>query len=172
MDCKPWPTRIILQVLPLGIKINTKAMDKKSVAAAAVTGTTLMTLFSEAVSNIKGSNYNEASILGQLLNRITPLNKKEALLAGWAGHYTVGLAFAAAYAAYLKKTNSNPTLLNGAVYGALSGLAGAGIWHATFKAHPNPPGVDLENYYKQLVLAHVVFGLAAALTLQKTEQKH
>lgn len=143
-------------------------MDTKSIAAAAVTGTTFMTLFSEAVSKAKGSNYNEAKILGELLNRITPLNKQQAQIAGWVGHYAVGMAFAAVYAAYLEKTKAKPGLFNSIIYGALSGLAGAAIWHATFKAHPNPPGVDLKNYYKQLVLAHVVFGVVAGAMLPKT----
>lgn len=145
-------------------------MNTKSVVAAAVTGTTLMTLFSEAVSKVKGSNYNEALILGELLNRITPLHKKQAQVAGWAGHYVVGLAFAAVYAAYLEKTTRKPGLFNGIIYGALSGLAGAAIWHVTFKAHPNPPGVDLKNYYKQLVLAHMVFGAVASITIRETDK--
>lgn len=144
-------------------------MHTKSVVTAAVTGTSIMTLFSEVVSKIKGSNYNEAQILGELLNRITPLNKKQAEVAGWIAHYAVGIAFAAVYAAYLEKTKRKPTLLNSMIYGALSGLAGAAIWHATFKAHPNPPGVDLKNYYKQLVLAHVVFGITAGATLPKAQ---
>ena len=142
-------------------------MHTKSTVMAAVTGTSVMTLFSEIVSQIKGSNYNEAQILGELLNRITPLNKKQAEVAGWVAHYAVGIAFAAIYVAYLKQTKRKPTLLNSIAYGALSGLAGAAIWHATFKAHPNPPGVDLKNYYKQLVLAHVVFGITAGATLPK-----
>jgi len=144
-------------------------MNTKQVAAAGITGTTLMTLFSDLVSKIKESNYNEALILGELLNRITPLSKKQAQVAGWLGHYTVGIGFAAVYATCLKETKRKPTILNGMVYGALSGLAGAAIWHATFKAHPNPPGVDLKNYYKQLVLAHVVFGIVAGVTLRKSE---
>jgi len=145
-------------------------MSTKSVLAAAVAGTSLMTLFSEAVSKAKGSNYNEATILGELLNRITPLNKKQAEAAGWMGHYAVGVGFSAVYAAYLKQTGRKPTLLNGIIYGALSGLAGAAIWHATFKAHPNPPGVDLKNYYRQLVLAHVIFGVAAGATMRKINE--
>lgn len=144
-------------------------MNTKQVVAAGITGTTLMTLFSDVVSKIKGSNYNEALILGELLNRITPLSKKQAQVAGWLGHYTVGMGFAAVYATCLNETKRKPTILNGIVYGALSGLAGAAIWHATFKAHPNPPAVDLKNYYKQLVLAHVVFGVVAGITLRNTE---
>ena len=144
-------------------------MHTKSIVTAALTGTSVMTLFSEIVSNLKASNYNEAQILGVLLNRITPLNKKQAQIAGWVGHYAVGIAFAAVYAAYLNKAKRQPGILNSIAYGALSGLAGAAIWHATFKAHPNPPGVDLKTYYKQLVLAHVVFGITAGATLRKAE---
>jgi hypothetical protein len=159
-----------LPVLPSGIKNNTKVMDIKQVTAAAVTGTTLMTLFSDVVSKVKGSEYNEAKILGELLNRITPLSKDQSRVAGWLGHYAVGIAFAAVYAAFLERNKRKPTLLNSIIYGALSGLAGAGIWHTTFKAHPNPPGVDLKNYYRQLVLAHVIFGITAGATMRETGQ--
>jgi hypothetical protein len=141
----------------------------KKVLVAGVTGTTFMTLFSDVVSKVKGSNYNEAEILGELLNRITSLDKQQSRIAGYVGHYGMGQVFAAAYVAYLKKTNTKPNLLNGALYGALSGVAGAFIWHSTFKAHPNPPCVDLKNYYKQLVLAHVIFGVSAALVLRKAD---
>jgi hypothetical protein len=141
----------------------------KKVLVAGVTGTTFMTLFSDVVSKVKASNYNEAEILGELLNRITPLDKQQSRIAGYVGHYGMGQVFAAAYVAYLKKTNASPNLINGALYGALSGVAGAFIWHSTFKAHPNPPGVDLKNYYKQLVLAHVIFGVSAALVLRKAD---
>lgn len=144
-------------------------MNFKDTIAANFVGTTLMTLFSEVVSEIKGSNYNEAEILGELLNRITPLQKSQARAAGYLGHYGVGLGFAAVYVAYLNKTKAKPNLLNSVAYGALSGVAGAFIWHATFKAHPNPPGVNLKNYYKQLVLAHVVFGVGAAMALRNSK---
>lgn len=145
-------------------------MKAKEILAASIVSTTFMTLFSDVVSKFKGSNYNEAEILSELLNRVSPLNKQQSRAAGWAGHYAVGVGFATVYAAYLKKTRSKPNLLNGLVFGALSGLGGALIWHATFKAHPNPPGVDLKNYYKQLVIAHIIFGACAAMVLKKEEQ--
>lgn len=144
-------------------------MNTKDIIAANVAGTTLMTLFSEVVSNVKGSNYNEAEILSELLNRITPLQKQQARVAGYLGHYSVGLGFAAGYVAYLNKAKAKPNLFNSITYGALSGVAGALIWHATFKAHPNPPGINLKDYYKQLVLAHVVFGVGAAMALRNSK---
>jgi len=145
-------------------------MNSNKTLAAGLAGTTFMTLFSEAVSRIEGSNYNEAEVLGELFNRITPLNKAEARVAGYTGHYIVGLGFAVVYSAYLNKFKTKPSILNGIVYGALSGIAGAAVWHAAFKAHPNPLGVKLGNYYQQLVLAHIIFGVSAALVLQTKKQ--
>jgi hypothetical protein len=141
-------------------------MKTNEMIVASLAGTTLMTGFSELMSEVKGSNYNEAEILGELLNRITPLRKTQARLAGWLAHYGVGVVFAAMYDLYLKQTNSKANVVNGSLYGFLSGLAGVGIWKATFKMHPNPPGVDLKTYYPQLVLAHVIFGLVTASAYQ------
>lgn len=145
-------------------------MKIERILTAAVTGTTFMTLFSEVVSRLDGHNYNEAKILGQLIERITPLDERTSQVAGWVGHYGVGVLFAAGYDEFLERTGVKPNLMNGAVYGALSGLVGAAVWHTTFKAHPNPPGVDLKNYYKQLVIAHAVFGTAASLTYPKNKK--
>jgi uncharacterized membrane protein YagU involved in acid resistance len=139
-------------------------MKTNKMLMASLAGTTLMTVFSELMSKAKGSNYNEAEILGELLNRITPLSKTQARLAGWLAHYGVGVVFAAMYDLYLKQTQSKANVASGAVYGFLSGLAGVGVWKSTFKMHPNPPGVDLKTYYSQLVLAHIIFGVVTAST--------
>ncbi len=139
-------------------------MKTNQMIVAGLAGITLMTTFSELMSKAKGSNYNEAEILGELLNRITPLSKSQTRLAGWLAHYGVSVVFAALYELYLKQTNTRANAKSGAVYGFLSGLAGVVVWKSTFKMHPNPPGVDLKTYYPQLVLAHVVFGLVTAAT--------
>jgi len=139
-------------------------MKTSRMIAASLAGTTLMTAFSELMSKAKGSNYNEAEILGELLNRIIPLSKTQARLAGWVAHYGVGVVFAALYNLYLKQTNFKATSFSGSIYGFLSGVAGVGVWKGTFKMHPNPPGVDLKTYYPQLVIAHIIFGVVTAST--------
>ncbi|WP_342645909.1 hypothetical protein [Mucilaginibacter sp. CSA2-8R] len=146
-------------------------MKTNQMIVASLAGTTLMTAFSELMSKVKGSNYNEAEILGKLLNRITPLSKSQARLAGWLAHYGAGVVFAAMYQLYLKQTNTKANATSGLAYGLLSGLAGVGIWKTTFKAHPNPPGVDLKTYYPQLVLAHVIFGLVTAAAYKTINTK-
>ncbi len=139
---------------------------------ASLAGTTLMTAFSELMSKAKGCNYNEAEILGELLNRITPLSKTQARLAGWIAHYGIGVVFAALYDLYLKQTQAKANAASGTMYGFLSGLAGVRVWKSTFKMHSNPPGVDLKTYYPQLVMAHVIFGLITAITYNTMKTKN
>ncbi|WP_295769456.1 hypothetical protein [uncultured Mucilaginibacter sp.] len=146
-------------------------MNIKDILIASFTGTTVMTLFSETVSHLMDANYNEAEILAKLIKRVSKASKRQSTVAGWALHYLVGTSFAATYKALLEKGSLKPNLINGALFGGISGLGGAAIWHSTFKAHPNPPGVNLKNYYTQLVIAHVIFGVATTLVFQNIHCK-
>lgn len=140
-------------------------MEAPKIITADIVATSCMTLFSHVVSELKGKQFNEAEILSELLNRVSPLTKQQTRVAGWTSHYAIGLVFAALYVQYLKIAGKRPNVINGSVFGALSGLGGALVWKAFFRMHPNPPDVDLKSFYKQLVLAHVVFGAAAALAI-------
>ncbi len=95
--------------------IDLTSMKITQILTAAITGTTFMTMFSEVVSKLDGHNYNEAKILGELIDRITPLDKKSSQAAGWVGHYGVGVLFAGGYDEFLNCTGVKPNLLNGAV---------------------------------------------------------
>lgn len=146
-------------------------MNWKRALAGGIGGTTVMTGFSYLVSKATGKNFMEPVILSQLLNRITPIGKRDSRIAGWAAHYGVGILFDAVYEEYLELRKTKPTLANALFLGAISGLTGIAIWHATFKAHPNPPGVDLKNYYRQLFIAHLVFAGGTALTRKLLDKK-
>ncbi|OKS87630.1 hypothetical protein [Mucilaginibacter polytrichastri] len=146
-------------------------MNFKKIFAAGTAGTAVMTLFSYAVTKAAKSNYLEPSILGQLLNRVTPLEKQTAMVTGWASHLGIGILFTGAYDKYLQLKKTRPTLANALLMGSLGGLTGIAIWQATFKAHPNPPGVNLKNFYKQLFIAHLIFGAAVALTYEADDME-
>jgi hypothetical protein len=139
-------------------------MNIKQIFTAATAGTAVMTVFSYAVTKAAKKNFIEPVILGQLLKRITTLDKDTAMAAGWASHLGVGVVFTTIYDRYIQLRKTRPTLANAFLLGSLGGLTGIAVWHTTFKAHPNPPGVDLENFYKQLFLAHLIFGAGVALT--------
>lgn len=153
-------------VKPLVINPTKDVMNFKRILTAGTTGTAVMTLFSVLLSKAAKKNYTEPVILGQLINRVTPLDIKTADLTGWGAHWAMGLAFTAFYEKYLNLKKTNPSLANTLLFGTISGLTGIVVWHSTFKAHPNPPGVDVANFYKQLLIAHVVFGVGVALTYQ------
>jgi len=141
-------------------------MNIKQILTAATAGTAVMTVFSYAVTKAAKKNFVEPVILGQLLKRITILDKDTAMVTGWASHLGVGVLFTAIYDKYLHLKKTRPTLANALLLGSLGGLTGIAAWHTTFKAHPNPPGVDLKNFYKQLFLAHLIFGAGVALTYE------
>ena len=150
-------------------------MKGKETLIAGFTGTTFMTLFSYLVSAIAKENFSEPERLGQLTHRLLPvLNKKESQLSGWAGHYGVGLAFAGAYVALWEKRKIEQSLKNDLLIGGISGIIAVGIWKTTFKLHPLPPRLSFDQYYVQLVPAHVVFAIFAGLgyrILKKHDQK-
>jgi hypothetical protein len=137
-------------------------LDK--IAAAALTGTSIMTLFSYEVSAEKNKQFREPELLNTLLKRLLPPGKKDVPgITGWLIHYGVGLLFSSVYDRVWKKTKFNPTIVNGLLLGVISGLIGAGVWKTVLELHPDPPKIKEERYYAHLILAHLVFGAFAAL---------
>ncbi len=145
-------------------------MDIAKTLSSAIGGTSLMSLFSYLVSDTKHKNFKEPEVLSELIQRVIPdIKDKQADLAGWALHFAAGTAFTAIYDQVWEKTSIKPNIKSGAVMGALSGLAGIAIWRATIAMHPKPPIKDYNSYYKHLMLAHVFFGIAAALSYKHTK---
>ncbi|MGN6646009.1 MAG: hypothetical protein ACTHJT_05725 [Cytophaga sp.] len=146
-------------------------MDIAKTLSSAIGGTSLMSLFSYLISETRHRNFKEPEILSELIQRVLPdIKDKQADLAGWALHFTAGTAFTAIYDQIWEKTSIKPSIKSGAVMGALSGLAGIAIWRATIAMHPKPPMKDYHSYYKHLLLAHIFFGIAAAVSYKYTEK--
>jgi hypothetical protein len=55
-------------------------------------------------------------------------------------------------------------LFTGLILGAACGLIGILVWETVFRVHPSPPRIDLKNYYRQLFIAHLIFGTVAAIS--------
>ncbi|MBS7565259.1 hypothetical protein KHS38_12670 [Mucilaginibacter sp. Bleaf8] len=146
-------------------------MQQRKIALANIAGTTLMTAFSHLMSSVRNKNFSEPVLLSKFLEK-APVNvdSKYAKPAGWVGHYLVGHAFAGVYQLILDKQNAKPSFKKGLAMGILSGVAGIGIWKAAFKLHPNPPKTPAKEFFTQLLLAHVVFGLVTDGVLQLLEK--
>ena len=146
-------------------------MNLKKIVSAAILGTTFMTAWSIIVSRQANKQFREPVLLNLLLRRLAYKNKVEAdSAAGWISHFLAGAAFTTVYEQVWQK--QKPTLKNSLFLGGVSGLVGIGIWEMAFQMHPNPPRVDRKNYYQQLFIAHLIFGVFAALGYRLDELKN
>ena len=136
--------------------------EVEKVLSSAVAGTSVMTLFSYAVSESKSENFREPDVLAKMLINLKPsVNKEKARFAGWTTHYATGVLFAFIFYQLWQRGTLEPNLKNALILGAASGIFGIIIWKVTFKIHPNPPSIKVTKYLGHLFLAHLVFGAFA-----------
>jgi hypothetical protein len=142
----------------------------KKVTVAATTGTAAMTAFSYAATQKENKEFREPVVLAKLFKRLVPaVSDQKSYVAGWLMHYGAGVLFATAYHQLWKKKILRPTVLNGLLLGGINGIVGVAIWKATIKAHPAPPNISYRNYYKHLLLAHLIFGMGTAIGYKQTQ---
>lgn len=131
---------------------------------AGISGTTFMTLFSYLISLAEKENFSEPERLGQLAGRLIPkLDRQQQQALGWLGHYGVGLLFAIVYVELWRRNVLKPDIRTSLWLGGLSGILAVAVWKTTFKLHPLPPALNFSKYYLQLVPAHIVFAVFAAV---------
>lgn len=138
-------------------------METKKIIAATVVGTSVMTLFSYLISRNQKRNFTEPDVLSEILAENNSLSKDEAKPIGWGTHYGIGLAFTGAYSQVWEHTPIKPSLASGAALGALSGLVGILGWTQMFHLHHPTSSNYRKQYYAQLMAAHIVFGMGAAV---------
>jgi hypothetical protein len=137
---------------------------------AAFLGTSAMTLFSYLVSRKKNKDFREPRLLGKMVYRAVPeIKKPESKVAGWILHCTTGLVFTIIYAELLKNKKLKSNVPDGIILGLINGVVAVGIWKATFSLHPDPPQIHFKDFYKHLILAHVVFSTTDLCTLNQKE---
>ncbi len=140
-------------------------MKHTSTILAGLTGTTIMTLFSYAVSKQKKENFNEPELLGYLLQKqLNSHNYKPYLLVGWLLHYTLGCLWADIYTTGLSIVNKRPNNKRATLFGLGGGFLGVFIWKAMFKRQRKPLPMHYPQFYLQLFIAHLVFALSASNT--------
>jgi hypothetical protein len=138
-------------------------MDFIKIILATLVGTTVMTLFSYAVSEAFRKLFKEPVLLNILLDRagIVNINDSRKNGLGWMLHFLVGLLFVIIYDRIWALTPLEPSWTIGLIFGALSGVVGIISWMIMFKIHPNEPNIHFKEYYLQLFFAHILFGLGA-----------
>ncbi|SDJ89361.1 hypothetical protein SAMN05421823_101353 [Catalinimonas alkaloidigena] len=121
-------------------------------------GTSAMTLFSYAAAALTQEQFEEPVVLGRLLQGRGQSPTVGQRIAGWGLHYAAGLGFTVGYHLLWRQTRLRPRPSTSALMGLANGVVGIGVWHLTFRLHPNPPALEWHKYYAQLLAAHVVFG--------------
>jgi hypothetical protein len=143
-------------------------MKNGNIFLAAAAGTAAMTLFSYFVSREKNKEFREPRLLGKMVYRLIPaIKKQDAEVAGWVLHYGTGLLFSKGYKVLLDHTKLESNAPEGILLGVAAGVLAVIIWKSTFSLHPDPPEIDFKDFYKHLMLAHIVFTTGALLTLHE-----
>lgn len=140
-------------------------MDFYTFILAWITAVLAMTGFSALLSKILHLELREHILLFELMDRLkkNETKRRHSVLKGWVVHLAMGLFFMAIYEILWAVTNVERTFFWGVIFGMLLGLFGISGWVAMFKLHPQPPKINFLVYYSQLLLAHIVFSLAALL---------
>jgi hypothetical protein len=139
-------------------------MNAKGILFSATAATSFMTAFSYLLSESQKKNYREPELLATLLeNRWPDLQRQQALPASWATHYALGIIWAIAHELILENTPLKPNTSSSLLLGAFGGLTGIVIWGMLFKSNPQPPKIHYRSFYRQLVLAQLIFSATVVI---------
>lgn len=153
-------------------------MTKKKIlrfAAAALIGTSAMTLYSYILSKKNKQQFTEPVLLNQLMNRSSvfpELPQTKSHPAGWAGHYAVGLLFVIAYYLLWRRALNAPSVAKALAIGCASGAVAIAAWYVMFAISNNPPQNNRKQYFGQLFVAHLIFSLAAIYSYRLPDRLH
>lgn len=138
-----------------------------------VVGTLFMTLYIRKKSKKEHEQFMQPVLLNKLIDKaenLPDIKNKENHPAGWILHYGAGISFVTAYRILDKKILLKPTITKILLIGTVSGLIGIAIWKTMFKEHHRPPNNDRFEYYRELLLAHIVFSIFAILSYKSLEE--
>lgn len=142
-----------------------KTVEK--IIIAGVAGTTFMTLYSYLRAKKEKQEYVEPVLINKLVDnsrKLPEVADNDTHPIGWGLHYATGVAFMGAYYLLWKKILVKPTTIRVITAGIISGAVGIIIWKLMFSQHKNPPENYRYGYYRQLLIAHVVFSIAGIVT--------
>ncbi|WP_051935726.1 hypothetical protein [Salegentibacter sp. Hel_I_6] len=142
-------------------------MDILTIFISGVIATTVMTIFSYVVSHFKSKQFREPELLNALISRseIIKLKISKNNILGWIIHFMIGWFFVFAFSFIWEFTNFFAGILSGSILGLLVGVIGIFGWKLMFKLNRNPPNIDFSQFYLQLIIAHILFGISAALVI-------
>lgn len=147
-----------------------KTLEK--IIVAGVVGTPFMTLYSYWKSKQERQQYVEPVMINKLIGKSENMPKVDNEVlhpVGWGLHYLAGIAFVSIYWLIWRKALTKPTATKILIIGSLSGIAGIVVWKSLFTQHDNPPQNYRYGYYRQLLVAHIIFSAFALASYKGME---
>jgi hypothetical protein len=140
----------------------------EKIIIAGIVGTTFMTLYSYIRAKKERQQYVEPVLINKLIDNSenVDLDDTASHPAGWGLHYATGIAFIAAYYFVWKKALQRPNTARMLWVGIISGAVGIAVWKLLFTHHDKPPQNYRYGYYRQLLIAHIVFSLSGIATFR------
>jgi hypothetical protein len=124
--------------------------------------TIVMTLFSGLVSQVVHQNYIEPYLLNKVFGAqfSNPMTRHS--LMGWIVHFAFGCLFVISYHVLWYFKLVGHSWVSGLILGFISGLIGILGWRMLRRLTPDINELWQKNYYGQLLVAHILFGIIAA----------
>ncbi|MDR7370206.1 hypothetical protein [Flavobacterium aquidurense] len=134
------------------------------ILTASIAATSVMTLFSYAISASARELYKEPVLLTYILTALRlKISKNLKTIYGWLLHYLIGLCFVIGYHFLWWNEFLEISWAASILLGVLSGIIGIISWIILFEIIPQKPNIDYKGYYTQLFVAHIIFGVTAFL---------
>lgn len=131
---------------------------------SSIAATSVMTLFSYAVSASARELYKEPVLLTYVLSHLhLKISPKLKNILAWVLHYIIGLLFVIGYHFLWYNEFLEISWAASILLGVISGIIGIISWVILFEIVPQKPNIDFKGYYIQLFVAHVIFGVVAFL---------
>tara|TARA_R100001369_G_scaffold29172_4_gene52725 strand:- start:215882 stop:216322 length:441 start_codon:yes stop_codon:yes gene_type:complete len=133
---------------------------------AGAIATSIMTAFSYILSNLLNKQFREPELLNIVLSRsdFFRLELSKNSSAGWILHYLIGWIFVVVFEIIWKLEFIPISISSGAILGLAAGIIGVLGWKLFFYLSKNPPETNWDiEYYLQLIVAHIIFGVSAAV---------
>lgn len=146
----------------------------EKIIIAGIVGTTFMTLYSYMKAKKEKQEYVEPVMINKLVDNsknLPEVQDNDTHPVGWGLHYATGIAFMGAYYLLWKKALVKPTPARIMATGIISGVVGIAVWKLLFSQHKNPPRNYRYGYYKQLLVAHIVFSIAGLSTYKALDTR-
>jgi len=125
-----------------------------------ILATLLMTAFSYVCGMLTGNNFREPELLNQLINTSgIPIKPGKKGVFGWLLHLLIGFVFGVIMFLAWEFFELSSYLIFGVISGIIAGVLGILGWQIMFYLNPQPPDIDLNKFYAQLIVAHVIFSL-------------